>query len=54
MAKLFLKAGLITMVAFISLFRAERQMAREGGPAPPIARPSFKNATVTKVPALIM
>jgi adenylylsulfate kinase-like enzyme len=30
MAKLFLEAGLITMVAFISLFRAERQMAREG------------------------
>jgi adenylylsulfate kinase-like enzyme len=29
MAKLFLEAGLITMVAFISPFRAERQMARE-------------------------
>jgi bifunctional enzyme CysN/CysC len=29
MAKLFVEAGLITMVAFISPFRAERQMARE-------------------------
>jgi bifunctional enzyme CysN/CysC len=29
MAKLLLEAELITMVAFISPFRAERQMARE-------------------------
>jgi bifunctional enzyme CysN/CysC len=29
MAKLFVEVGLITMVAFISPFRAERQMARE-------------------------
>jgi bifunctional enzyme CysN/CysC len=28
-AKLFVEAGLITMVAFISPFRAEREMARE-------------------------
>ena len=29
MAKLFVEAGLITLVAFISPFRAEREMARE-------------------------